>query len=240
MAKDTKRGVVYIVWGRGKSKKHDDALKRSVQSLYKWHPSLGITIRDLPEGSTLLDKSKMYELSPYEETLYLDIDTVVLDKLDYGFEMAARHDIAIAHCEAPYASRYQNLIKGDVVEYNTGVIFFRKSEAAKRVFDEWQRLAYSTDSSIRFPAAGGKIGRMELNDQGSFAKALHDLPFNPFVLPYTWNFRPQWQRSTFGPIKVWHDYVPVPDVVAKYNAQINADLLHYYLRLDVPEYAPKG
>ena len=35
----------------------------------------------MPADSDLRCKSRMYELSPYDETLYLDVDTVVLNRV---------------------------------------------------------------------------------------------------------------------------------------------------------------
>jgi len=43
-------------------------------------------------------------------------------------------------------------------------------------------------------------------------------------LPLNWNFRPQWHRSFFGPIKVWHDYADPPAFFTELNT--------YYLTKD--------
>ena len=59
-------------------------------------------------------------------------------------------------------------------------------------------------------SVNGRVGRMPYNDQASFAVAVERLQFNPFVLPLNWNFRPIWQRSFFGPLKIWHDYNDAP------------------------------
>jgi hypothetical protein len=215
-----KRGVIYIVWGKGKNKKLDEGLRRSIQSVYKVHPGIGLTVRELPDGANLLDKARMYDLSPYEETLYLDADTEVLDNLDFGFEMAARHGVAVSICECPYARRYERSITGDVVEYNTGVVFFTKSEKAEPLFRRWAELAPMLDSSVRFNSPQG-IGVMPRNDQASFAAAVHGLGFNPYVLPCNWNLRPGYQQVFFGPVKIWHDFGPVPKELREFNASQN-------------------
>ncbi len=59
---------------------------------------------------------------------------------------------------------------------------------------------------------------MSANDQGSFALAVEQTGFNPFVLPHNWNFRPLWHRSFFGPIKIWHDYSDPPPFFDEINA----------------------
>ncbi|XVJ60603.1 MAG: hypothetical protein HEQ23_14910 [Tepidisphaera sp.] len=205
-----KRGVLYVIWNRGKSKKHDGAMQRSINSLYTVHPELGIHIHELPSNAKLLDKARMYDWSPFEETLYLDIDTVVMDRLDYGFEKAAKHHVAVAICEAPFARRYHKMIAGDMVEYNTGVIFWKKGPEAEKLFREWERLAVEEDSSHEFPVSATQTAIADCNDQASFAKAVDNLGFLPFILPNNWNFRAPWTRQFYGPLKVWHDYSEIP------------------------------
>lgn len=208
------RGVLYIVW------KGDidpsPILERSIASVKKHHPELPIHVEWLPEGSTLLDKAAMADITPFDETLFLDADTVVLGRLDYAFEKAAKHGIAVAICECPWGRRYP-CIAGDVVEYNAGIIFFTR--AAKPFFDLWNRLAKEVDSSILFHGDGGQLQRMGLNDQASFSMAMEAQPTPPFTLPMNWNFRPLWHISWFGPIKIYHDYSSVPDALVQWSEE---------------------
>ncbi len=219
----TTRGVLYLIWGRKGKPEVNDCLMRSIQSVSKHHPGMKVKIEEVANG-TLLDKARMYDLSPYDETLYLDCDTVVLGDLAFGFEKASRHGLACAVNEAPWARRYQKAITGDVIEYNTGVLFFSKSERTGLLFDAWKRLAKSADSSMVFPApaamGAGLTGTMPMNDQASFALAVEEQAFCPFVLPINWNFRARFQNIFYGPIKVWHDYTPPPpEVLARLEAQ---------------------
>jgi hypothetical protein len=210
------RGVLYVYWG-GSSQER--VLERSVQSLFEHHPELPVQIEKLPDGATLLDKSRMFELSRFEETLFLDIDTVVLGNLAFGFEKAARHGIACAINECPWARRCTGLMgEGDIIEYNTGVLFFTKK--AKAVFDAWRGHAAIVDSSIRH-IVEGRIGVDPVGDQASFAKAVDQIGYSPFVLPLNWNFRPKWHLSYFGPIRIWHEYADVPDEILSSNASQN-------------------
>lgn len=203
-----KRGVVYITWGE--SERTKTALQRSQGSLKDIHPSSPVetfVLKSTGGSKDLLQKSRMYELSPFEETLYLDADTVVLGRLDYGFKKAHEHGLACSICECPWARRYADGVGGDVIEYNTGVMFFTRK--AKPVFKRWEYLAERIDSSIIW-LDGDVPKKMQYNDQASFACAIEDTKFNPFVLPLNWNFRPIWQKAFFGPIKVWHDYADAP------------------------------
>jgi len=213
------RGILSIYWG-DESKLPIERLKASIK---KFHPELHHEIIkvDAPSGDphSLNKKVAMLDLSPFDETLYLDIDTVVLGRLDFGFEKAAQHGIAIAICESPWGRRYHQIFQGDQIEYNTGVIFFTRQ--SKVVFDQWQIFSGSVDSSIIFHN-NGKISTVPANDQGSFALAIEKTKFNPFVLPLNWNFRPIWHKSFFGPIKIWHDYSDPP--------QIFSELTTYYAK----------
>lgn len=206
-----KRGVLYIVWGA-----FDRALlERSIASLKEHHPELPVHVERLPDGSTLFDKARMLDFTPFEETLFLDADTVVLDDLSFGFEKAMRHGLACSICECPWARRYAGL-SGDIIEYNTGVLFFTAKAAP--LFAAWKQHVAAVDSSIVFHY-GGRLHRMPLNDQAGFAQAVEATGFQPFVLPYNWNFRPKWHKSWFGPIKVWHDYSPVPEALVRNNRE---------------------
>jgi len=208
MAAD-QRGVLYIVWGT-----YDQAiLDRAQQSLALHHPELPVHVEILPDNSTLLDKARMLEYTPFKETLFLDMDTIVLGNLDFGFEKARAFNVAMSICECPWARRYGS-IEGDIVEYNTGVIFF--TEKAKPLFDAWTDCTATVDSSMEF-MIDGQVGCMPLNDQGGFAQAVEDTSLVPFVLPQNWNFRPRWQKSWYGPLKVWHDYDPVPEALIEHN-----------------------
>ena len=201
-------GVLYMVWGDS----HDQLLDRSIESLKNWHPDLPVHIHRIPKeqgasgcANMFLVKAAMAAISPFEKTLYLDADTVVMGSLDYGFEKAEQFGLACAICECPWAQRYTGLKQmEDLIEYNTGVLFFTRQLSS--LFYMWERLARTVDSSVRYLDNGiEKV--MEHNDQAAFAKAVEMTGTNPYVLPLNWNFRPRWHRCFFGPIRIWHDVV---------------------------------
>jgi len=219
-----RRGVLYMVWGDGV----EPLLERSQKSLAAFHPELPVHVERLGEGAGLLDKAAMLERTPFDETLFLDADTVVMGRLDWAFEQAARVGLACGICECPWARRYGG-IDGDWIEYNTGVLFF--NEKARVVFDRWTACVAEVDSSIRF-VRDGEVRTMPSNDQAGFARAIADTGFVPFVLPFNWNFRPEWHKSFFGPIKIWHDYRAVPDALLEWNAnQDDEDAIVQYTEI---------
>ena len=206
------RGCLYITFDG--DPRVFPALERSIGSLRQHHPDIEISEQVFAPG-TLLDKAKMLDLSPFDTTLFLDADTVVLGNLDFAFEKAEQFGLACAICECPWARRFGGLHdRGDIVEYNTGVLAF--TQKAAPVFDAWKRHAPTLDSSVQFRSADG-VQTMSLNDQAAFALAVHETGFNPFVLPLNWNYRPIWQHTAFGPIKIFHDYSDVPKGLLEWN-----------------------
>lgn len=206
------RGVLYIVWGE----EAEAQMQRSIASLGEHHPELPHHIVRLPPKphplQNILEKSRMMSLSPFEETLFLDADTIVLGRLDYGFQQAARFGLAVALCEAPLARRYPALPQDDAVEYNTGVVFFTRK--AEPVFRRWEELTPLIDSRLPFANEHGS-GVQLYNDQCAFVAAVEAWDRPPFVLPLNWNFRAGFYWTWYGPIKIWHGYEPVPAGIMK-------------------------
>src|SRR5260221_6453107 len=103
------RGVLYMVWGA----KAGSVLGRSIESVRRHLPDLPIHVLELPADTDpvqgLLQKARMAELTPFETTLFLDADTVVLGDLGYGFTQAERYGLACTICECPWARRYRGL-----------------------------------------------------------------------------------------------------------------------------------
>jgi len=233
------RGILSIYWG-DESRLPIERLKSSVK---KFHPDLPHEVikvdTPLSGASSLNIKASMFDLSPFEETLFLDMDTVVMSDISFGFDKVKLHGLCISICECPWARRYPRIFNGDQIEYNTGVIFFSKK--SRPVFERWKSLAISVDSSIvgvsnkldcEFTGAPvGEIYKMSANDQGSFALAIEETNFNPYVLPLNWNFRPPWHQNFYGPIKIWHSYADPPSFlyeISDYYQNSDAIIQHHF------------
>jgi hypothetical protein len=219
------RGILYIVWGDTWS----GSLMRSMKSVKYWHPELETHVAQMPPGSNVLCKSQMYDLSPFDETLFLDADTTVLGKLDYGFLKAQQHGIALCINLNPWQRRYQKLpvTHPDEVEYSSGVVFFDKGYyrhegdddvvyPARDVFKAWS--ASSADSRTFYQADDG-IREQLYNDQALLTAAIHATGFNPFVLPLNWNLYTKWQKAFWGEVKIHHGYDDIPPALLAWNAE---------------------
>lgn len=211
------RGALYITFDG--DPRVFPALERSIGSLRQHHPDIEISEQVFAPG-TLLDKAKMLDLSPFDTTLFLDADTVVLGPLDHVFDKAEKHGLALAVCECPWARRFNGLADmRDLQEWNTGVIGFTAKAAP--VFEAW-KANIAIDSSLRFMANDGTVQTMPMNDQAAFALAIEQTGYCPWTLPLNYNYRPIWQHTCFGPVVIFHDYAPVPDSLLKWNADQSA------------------
>jgi hypothetical protein len=205
------RGALYMIWGN--DPKVRAGLQRSIASLNATNPGLPHTVLEVASNGpweTLLIKASMLDRTPYEETVFLDADTLVMGPIDFGFEMAKRHGLACCICESPWLKRYSPDY-GDLIEYNTGVLFFTAKAAP--LFALWKELAPKLSSQILLINDAGNLIKMPYNDQASFSVAIDRVGMSPFVLPMNWNYRPPWQYGFVGPIRIWHSYNEPPENV---------------------------
>jgi hypothetical protein len=212
------RGVLWITWGDDPA--YGEMLERSQASVQRHHPGMPMMVYRPARSEWhrgLLSKCEMFFLSPYDTTLFLDADTVVLGDLTPAFEAAERHGLACCIGECPWLRRYGH-DQGDRIEYNTGVVAFSRSAAP--VFNRWQELAPSSPGSQW--AQGDRVMHLERDDQWAFSRAIADLDFNPFVLPMGYNFRPGFHTRHFAPVKVWHSPHLVPPLMETYTREIEA------------------
>ena len=187
------KGVVYVATG----KKFVDEALISVRSVKKLMPELPVALftdlRELvdtpPDGvdsvfllpevtKSCLDK--MYPLveTPYEKTLFLDTDTYLCERVDELFDVLDRFDIAAAH--PPFRVQYQITdIPECFPEPNTGVILFKKNQAALEVLQRWPE-EYKKQLASKIKPH---------HDQHSFRAALYHSDARFLVLPHEYNFR---------------------------------------------------
>ncbi len=170
-------GIIYMAFGQ----KAADAVRKSMISL----KTIGLDIPVCVVGDTAIQgvqfiewkgespydasqppnfqfragrvKPKLFDLSPFDYTLYVDADTEFVGDIRPGFALLDSVDIAVAEeiktigqlYNQPRAGWEINIQERDatIVEMggadfkflNSGVIFFRKSEIVKATFEEWHR-----------------------------------------------------------------------------------------------------
>lgn len=159
-----------------------------------------------------LAKSEMFPLLPqdYDSFLFLDSDTYILLDVSLGFEKAESCGIAAAQAAAYSLEHFWGFSQEmaavgirprDILQYNTGAIFFTRAPRAWTVMRKWHDLCAAAGSNA---TAWG--------DQPYFTLAMELLGFNPYTLSPAYNYR-NFGELANGQIRIWHSHTaPPPDV----------------------------
>ena len=156
-------GALYVAYGE----KARALARESIRSLKSFAPRLPVAVvSDSPldvadhniihvevDKGARAQKTRMYSLSPFRRTLYLDADTKVLDSPTAGFGLLDYVDTVFAqdpkrsfalvnwpaHDPAEVAATKAELPTEALCYYNSGVILFRRNERTQALFHGWHR-----------------------------------------------------------------------------------------------------
>jgi hypothetical protein len=228
------RGIIYIVTGQ----KFVDEACRSAASVKHCMPDLPIAIfSDVPLRSALFeqvmhianptygpeDKILNIAKSPYQDTLYLDSDTHMVDESRELFSLLERFDLAAVH--APYRAQYQVCEVPDCFpEYNVGVLLFRKSKPTELFFERWAQL-YREDGlkSLTWLFPGGESWyRHAIPNQPSFRRSLYESGLRIATLPPEYNCRFPFPGFLHTKVKILHGRI---HSFTKISEELNKTLL---------------
>lgn len=232
MAHSPNRGVVYGVSGLP----YAEETLRSARSVRQWMPRLPLELHI--DGETLealagrerglFDRvvrhprfahhrsAKFTALreSPFDETLYLDGDTLVTAPIDELFELLARFELAASHAPQRLHPRslaidlYQLFapIPAAFPELNTGVLPFRRTPAVRTLFERWSHYFDRCVAEKGYPM-----------DQPAFRAALYESEVSFYALTQEYNFRANASMVLNGPVKIVHAHGPLERVAANVN-----------------------
>lgn len=190
-----RRGALYVAYGD----RAREQARESMDSLHGVAPELPVAVvSDEPlEGAdhqvlhvemdrgARAQKTRMYSLSPFERTLFLDADTRVLLDPQPGFGLLEATDVVLSQDPVrifarqtwPHLNRQEMRATkeatsgGEHLYYNSGVIFFRRSERARALFQGWHQ----------------EWTRWGAHDQMALLRALHANPVRMAVVREQWN-----------------------------------------------------
>jgi len=177
-----------------------------------------------------LAKISLYNYSDFDKTIFLDSDICLLTNINDVFEALDEFDLLLTEDVQPDISKATNLLRGSQqenldkvlstlqsvglplqendIQYNSGLIAFRKTKDSEKLFAEFQRyFAIITENQ----------DKLLLRDQGAFAAAIATVKPNMKVLPPTYNFLSKWKDaySINQEIKVLHCTYPYRPQYAK-------------------------
>lgn len=210
------RGVIYIVTGQ----KFVHEACRSAASVRQCMPHIPITLfSDVPQRSSLFDQvvpivkpthgheDKILNIakSPYQDTLYLDSDTHMVDDSRELFSLLERFDLAAVH--APYRAQYHvSEVPDCFPEFNAGVLLFRQSAKTDGLFARWLQI-YREDGikplNWLFPG-GASLYRHAIPNQPSFRRALYESDVRIATIPPEYNCRFPFPGFVHTKVKIIH------------------------------------
>ena len=192
-----KRGVLYIAFGDCFMKE----LRFSAESVKKYNPDLHISVfTDKPFECEFVDNVQIMEVrhlrpkidyikfAPYEETIFLDTDTIINHSLDDLFGILQKYDMALVHDLARKRKKFESTIPayGEIPysfsEINTGVIAFKKNDKTNKLFEDWRENFYKYYNVVPW-------------DQPSFRVSVWNSDVTMYVLPPEYNIRSVMNRE---------------------------------------------
>lgn len=158
----------------------------------------------------------MFEVLPpeYNSFVFLDTDTHILLDISQGFEKAETYGIAAAQAAAYSLEHFWGFEKvldnigfnsRDILQYNTGVVFFTRAPQAWRVLEKWRELCGTAMDGAAVWA-----------DQPYLTLAMELLGFNPYTLSIAYNYR-NFGEQVSGRIRIWHSHTPAPADVNEFD-----------------------
>ena len=199
------RGIVYVAWGKA----HVEVARRSAESVKRHNPDLPCAIwcaadddtRGFDRAFVIPDglkrpKTAVLHESPFDETLFLDNDTIVRADLSSLFDLLQNFDLCGAHVMLWHRPRHLKVWRKELPEtfpeINTGVLLFRKNEKTTAFFKNWGKA---------FDAAGFRV------DQVTFRELLWDADLRFYVLP------PQFNKRIFEASELIYSDQPKPRIL---------------------------
>ena len=193
----TSRGVLYIAFNEPFIK---EALI-SAESVKKHNPNIDITFfSDRMVDSDFVDECKVISVNhirakvdyvdqtPYDETIFLDTDTIINHDISEMFGILEKFDFAICHDLA----RKRESICSKIPEYsqipycfpevNPGVMVFKKNEKVLNFFKSWREIFYKYFYNWPY-------------EQPTFRTALWHSDMNYYILPTEYNVRSKGNRE---------------------------------------------
>jgi len=179
----------------------------------------------------LLMKCGIWKWLPedYDSFLFADTDTRILNDVDFGFEKAEMHGMALApsvHYNLDAFFGFDKIMQQAGVkprgqlQYNSGFFFFTRTPEVQSVFKRWDQLA---DKFSEFT-----------NDQPFLSLALEMEGYNPYVLSSVYNYRGLGMPIS-GKVRVWHSRRPVPKDLHEYTGEWP---LRYVIHGKIQRYSP--
>lgn len=162
-------------------------------------PKLFETVTMPPDGLSLKQlKMHVLKASPFERTLFLDTDTLMLEPVWEIFDVLDAYDVAMAlapgyRLRARDEGQAASGVPAAYPAWNSGVIAARRSPEAQDLFASWSRLFVEMNRPLDQPALR----------VAAYRSAARIAP-----LPYSYNYRLTYPGGVRGVVKILHGRDP--------------------------------
>lgn len=130
-------------------------------------------------------KTRLFNLSPFTETLYLDADILPCDSVSELWKYLDRAPLAMVNDRLPQVEMCDHIsleekdytlqqIPPNSAQFNSGVMLWRKNETTQNLFTEWQK----------------EWRIFQKQDQLALVRAIHRCQISVASLPQTYNVSP--------------------------------------------------
>lgn len=181
------RGAIWVATGKA----HVDAAVKSARTFKESNPKYKTAlftdldldakgfdfVRKIP-NNVIRPKIEMLSASPFDQTLYLDNDTLILDNLSAAYDILEKFEMAGCQVQLWQRPRHNQVHRIQVPilfpEINCGVLLYKKCVKTDEFFKRW---------SHEFRKSGLNV------DQTTFRETLWDSDIKFHVLPEQLNKR---------------------------------------------------
>ena len=224
-------GVIYLAFGAP----YLAIALRSIRSLRETNPGLPVClVTNCPVEASQIDlldpsdsivvleesqarnrsiKTSINKISPFERTVFLDCDTVVMGSLANGFRFLDNFDLAFRLNPYPQTRKgkadikiMEGLTVGDCPHWNSGVMFFAKRPETDLFFERWNQNFEALENGY---------------DQVSLVKTIFEDRGRVLSLDIKWN-----ASDTILGRKKWRRQAKVFHYASNISNRLSRELLH--------------
>jgi hypothetical protein len=168
-----------------------------------------------------IDKIEPLLSSPYEETIFIDSDTYIVEDISGLFDIFSKYDFFASFAPGRGTNEFSPDVPEWFPEYNTGIIGFRNTKGSQEVIENWLCFYKKQLKGLRKPP----------HDQPSFRSAIFNSNLRIYNLPMEYNFRItnqniRWANSTVKIIHGRHKNYPELERIINSNPKQIQVFLH--------------
>jgi hypothetical protein len=194
-----KRGLLYVATGEGFAEEAElsaatakavmEDINVAIVGDREYKSDVFDTTIELSSPSfSFKDKIVGLQKSPFENTIFLDVDTYICDDLSGVFTLLDRFDVAATHNQnRDLFTGKPNGVPSSFPEYSSGVLAYDLN-AADDLFDKWLRYYDESDKG----------------DQPAFRKALFESDVQITTLSREYNYSPRYPAHIVKNVKILH------------------------------------